>query len=201
LALPISENNIILIMDIKEQFEQEFTRLVYNLKAINERWITIHPHGEDSEDYRRLKIEDGETPKEAIERVFKKDDKKEKGKKPSLSIIERIEQKRADSDYAYAKMQEVYREISKFKRKLDDLIGNITDNEEIRKIVDKFREENKEEEQQLIKKKDIADKEFQKKEEEFKEFKSQLADEIANRIVDKYVDVIGELVDNLEKLL
>lgn len=65
-------------MDIREQFEQEFTRLVYNLKAINERWITIHPHVEDSEDYRRLKIEDGETPKEAIERVFKKEDKKEK---------------------------------------------------------------------------------------------------------------------------
>ena len=28
-----------------------------------------------------------------------------------------------------------------------------------------------------------------------------LADEIAKRIVDKYVDAIGELVDNLEKLL
>lgn len=49
-------------------------------KIINEKWITIHPHGniEDEngkKDYRRLKLEDGETPKEAIERVYGKDDK------------------------------------------------------------------------------------------------------------------------------
>lgn len=42
------------------------------LEAINDaRWITIHPHGEDSDDYRRLKLKDGETPKEAIKRVYK----------------------------------------------------------------------------------------------------------------------------------
>lgn len=39
-------------------------------KAINEdKWITIHPHGDDSEDYRRLKLKDGETPKEAMQRM------------------------------------------------------------------------------------------------------------------------------------
>lgn len=32
-------------------------------------------------------------------------------------------------------------------------------------------------------------------------YNESLADEIAKRIVDKYVDAIGELVDNLEKLL
>lgn len=47
----------------------------YINKVDNERWITIHPHGEDSDDYRRLKLEDGETPKEAIDRVYKKEDK------------------------------------------------------------------------------------------------------------------------------
>ena len=36
----------------------------------NERWITIHPHGKDSDDYRRIKLEDGETPKEAIDRIY-----------------------------------------------------------------------------------------------------------------------------------
>lgn len=46
------------------------------LKAVNEKWITIHPHGDDSDDYRRIKLEDGETPKEAIDRVYKKDNKK-----------------------------------------------------------------------------------------------------------------------------
>lgn len=86
-------------MDIKEQFEKEFTRLVYNLKAINERWITIHPHGEDSEDYRRLKIEDGETPKEAIERVYKKE-VKEKTKEEL-----RQEQKQLYQDILKAKKE------------------------------------------------------------------------------------------------
>ena len=32
-------------------------------------------------------------------------------------------------------------------------------------------------------------------------YNESLADEIAKRIVDKYVDAIGKLVDNLEKLL
>ena len=58
------------------------------LKAIievyNDKWITIHPHGEDSDDYRRIKLEDGETPKEAIDRVYKKEDKKE-SKKEAIS--------------------------------------------------------------------------------------------------------------------
>ena len=39
----------------------------------NERWITIKPHGEDSDDYRRIKLEDGETPKEAIDRIYGND--------------------------------------------------------------------------------------------------------------------------------
>lgn len=40
-----------------------------------EKWITIHPHGEESDDYRRLKLEDGESPKEAIERTYGKGEK------------------------------------------------------------------------------------------------------------------------------
>lgn len=32
-------------------------------------------------------------------------------------------------------------------------------------------------------------------------YNENLANEVAQRIVDKYVDAIGELVDNLEKLL
>ena len=39
------------------------------LIASNEdRWITIHPHGDESDDYRRLKIKDGETVEEAMHR-------------------------------------------------------------------------------------------------------------------------------------
>lgn len=65
---------------IREEFIKEFERLANNLKARNEKWITIKPHGEESDDYRRIKLEDGETPKEAIDRIYKKDNKKEKTK-------------------------------------------------------------------------------------------------------------------------
>ena len=103
-------------MDIKEQFEQEFTRLVYNLKAINERWITIHPHGEDSEDYRRLKIEDGETPKEAIERVFKKDDKKQKSKEDLKK-----EQKQLYQDILKAKKDGNAEKARELRKRYDEI--------------------------------------------------------------------------------
>ena len=56
-------------------------------RIINERWITIHPHGEDSDDYRRLKLEDGESPKEAIDRVYKKEDKPDKLKQTVRSGV------------------------------------------------------------------------------------------------------------------
>lgn len=48
----------------------ERANIVFNCKVENEKWITIKPHGDDSDDYRRLKLEDGETPKEAIERQY-----------------------------------------------------------------------------------------------------------------------------------
>lgn len=60
------------VQEVKEQLKAIF-RTVIN----NDKWITIHPHGEESDDYRRLKLEDGESPKEAIDRVYKKEDKKQ----------------------------------------------------------------------------------------------------------------------------
>lgn len=53
----------------------ERANIVFNCKVENDKWITIKPHGDDSDDYRRLKLEDGETPKEAIDRVYKKKEK------------------------------------------------------------------------------------------------------------------------------
>ena len=40
-----------------------------NLEADNDKWITIHPNGEDSKG-RPLLLKDGESPKEAIERAY-----------------------------------------------------------------------------------------------------------------------------------
>ena len=55
----------------------------------NEKWITVHPNKENPDDYRRLKVEDGETSKEAVDRKYgkkkekepEKDDKKDKEEK------------------------------------------------------------------------------------------------------------------------
>jgi len=41
----------------------------------NEKWITVHPNKENPDDYRRLKVEDGETSEEAVERKYGKDKK------------------------------------------------------------------------------------------------------------------------------
>lgn len=67
-------NNI--ITDNQEDFNPDMKKQ----EVVNDKWITIKPHGKDSDDYRRIKLEDGETPKEAIERTYKKEDS-EKGKK------------------------------------------------------------------------------------------------------------------------
>lgn len=54
----------------------ERANIVFNSKTeiLNDKWITIKPNGEDSKG-KHLLLKDGETPKEAIERVYKKEDK------------------------------------------------------------------------------------------------------------------------------
>lgn len=48
-----------------------------DLTAENEdKWITIHPNGEEGKG-KHLLLKDGETPKEAIDRVYRKEDKKQ----------------------------------------------------------------------------------------------------------------------------
>ena len=61
-----------------------------DLTASNEeKWITIKPHGEESDDYRRLKLEDGESPEEAIKRVYKDGKKEEKTKDENNDNLEK----------------------------------------------------------------------------------------------------------------
>lgn len=140
-------------MEILEQFEQEFTRLVYNLKAINERWITIHPHGEDSEDYRRLKLEDGETPKEAIDRVFKKEDK---GQKSAADLK--------------AEKSKLYQDILKAKKD-----GDIDKARELKKRYDEIEEQLKgdkkeqtpKDDKEIIKKIEELSKKYRELEKEY----------------------------------
>lgn len=77
--IEILENLIAVVKEHQGDFSSDDIRVLKGINRIlNERWITIHPHGEDSDDYRRIKLEDGETPKEAIDRIYKKEGKKEK---------------------------------------------------------------------------------------------------------------------------
>jgi hypothetical protein len=87
------------------------------LKAINEeKWITIHPHGdvEDEDghkDYRRIKLEDGETPKEAIERIYKKDNgKTDKGEKGN----EEVNGNKKETEDLSKRIQELEEKAKKF---------------------------------------------------------------------------------------
>lgn len=100
----------------------------------NERWITIKPHGEDSDDYRRLKLEDGETPKEAIDRVYKKKDKKEKKE----SYKDRLNKNIQKRDATYQAYLDVELERDKLSKELDALIADITDSDKINEIARDF---------------------------------------------------------------
>ena len=56
----------IIITDIQEDFNPDMKKN----EVFNDKWITIHPNGEDSKG-RPLLLKDGESPKEAIERSYK----------------------------------------------------------------------------------------------------------------------------------
>lgn len=73
------EFSINIITDIQEDFNPSVQnireyKLLQDLKKLvssveNDKWITIHPNGEDNKG-RPLLLKDGETPKEAIERTY-----------------------------------------------------------------------------------------------------------------------------------
>lgn len=154
---------------------------VYNAldRVFNEeRWITIKPHGDDSEDYRRLKLEDGETPKEAIDRIYKKD-KNTDTKEDKNDVSKRIDYK-----IYRQKENELYDKLSKIN--IDDYKGRIDEyNAEIRKIreersenLDKLKEAYKKEIER-IKNIDINKLSYQ----EIENFEKDLKD-IYNDIMD-----------------
>ena len=101
-------------MDNKVNKTTKLVMLVLNRLVKNAsdegKWITIKPHGEDSEDYRRLKLEKGETPKQAIERVYKKDD----AEKEEHKLSEQIKTKTKD----YKEKKEQLVKLEKSYKKL-----------------------------------------------------------------------------------
>ena len=130
---------------------QELNRLVKNASDEG-KWITIKPHGEDSEDYRRIKLEDNETPKEAIERIYKKgvDKKKELTEK-----IRNLTKDKFDKKQYYEKIEKentkLYNAYQKLQRTKFIINGdNIASEEEIENAYDKFSKK-RDERNELVK--------------------------------------------------
>ncbi len=129
-------------------------RLGELIASNEERWITVHPHGDDSEDYRRLKLEDGETPKQAIDRVFKKEDKSNNDKEKSEKELKEekkqlyqdilIAKKKGDKE-THHKLLERYKEIERILKgekepeKKDEKEEN--NNDKIKNQIDSLKKE------------------------------------------------------------
>lgn len=102
----------------------------------NEKWITVHPNKENPDDYRRLKVEDGETSKEAVERKYGKDkdekketEKAEKGDNKSLhdmtdeqltKMEDDAEEKVSKYFEAKEKAKEEYKKIKELKEYIEE---------------------------------------------------------------------------------
>lgn len=115
------------------------------------RWITIKPHGDDSEDYRRLKLRKGESPKEAIDRVYKKEDKdkdkdkekeKEKEKKEDNIDTDFNNLKNTTEKVEYFKKLDISKLTYKKLEKVQDLLEvflleslEFSDRKELQKIL------------------------------------------------------------------
>lgn len=76
------------VQEVKEQLKNIFRQVINN-----DKWITIKPNGEENKG-KHLLLKDGESPKEAIDRVYKKEDKKESDTKDGgESILDTIERR------------------------------------------------------------------------------------------------------------
>lgn len=93
----------------------ERANIVFNSKTeiVNDKWITIHPNGEDGKG-RHLLLKDGETPKEAIERTYSKTSKKDKDGTESKANKEHLDKALRSVEKIMDKGQ-----IDRFKKHLE----------------------------------------------------------------------------------
>ena len=160
----------------------------------NERWITIKPHGEDSDDYRRLKLEDGETPKEAIDRVYKKKDKKNK----KQSYKDRLNKNIQEREAKYQAYLDVELERDKLAKELDALIADITDSDKINEIARDFANKHYDEISKINEKSLKAHDIYTSRDKEFLESLETISGELKEIDLDKATK--EELEDVLEAI-
>lgn len=125
----ILQDIIALLQDYNFAENNCYDQQIYNglYRIFNERWITIHPHGdvEDEDgkkDYRRLKLEDGESPREAIKRAYGSS-QKEKNKE----VTETREKIRAQVKGEFDK-REYYKKLDRNASKLWQAYSKLAEN-------------------------------------------------------------------------
>lgn len=101
----------------------ERANIVFNSKTevINDKWITIHPNGEDNKG-RPLLLKDGESPREAIERTYKKEEIIDK------KILENLQRHRANNNKENTDMA-LLDELKKLITKVENDKGEDMDDE------------------------------------------------------------------------
>lgn len=186
-----------------------YERLGEYIAQNEERWITIHPHGEDSEDYRRLKLEDGESPKEAIDRVYKKEGKEESEKKKEdkkgllkeNAVEEKIEEARKKFDEQSQEYTKIVKEINDYENNVYKQMEKIEEIEERNKFFENYRKEHKEEEEKLIEKRNKAYENYLEAEKRYEKFKEELANEYLQIDVENLdKEEFDNFIHNLKRL-
>lgn len=114
--------------------------------ANNERLITVKPHG-DEEKGRHLKLEDGETPKNAMKRQWGVDlDKKKKDKEEKDKPSDGADKKQEKSSDTVKKSQDIKKEIDSLEKELDSFYEKEAEiNEKREKIYKELKEKYKDE--------------------------------------------------------
>ena len=167
------------------KFFEALSEVIADFCVENDKWITIHPHGEDSEDYRRLKLEDGESPKEAIDRVYKKDNKGKEEKKSPKSIKERYDEGKKELDKLYDRKTEIEYELSKHRQKVYSIVKDIPDLDKIKKLEAEYLEKHKEEIEPLLKEENKISELITKENAKFEEIKANIAKELVDIDINK----------------
>lgn len=190
----ISEFKDTLYTTIAEGISKRLGELI----ASNEdKWITIYPHGDESDDYRRLKIKEGETVEDAMHRQGyyskrqAKDEKLKKEQKNFKTHVENIQNEIRKFDDKY---DEIESKLSVHRRNIYQMYEDFI-REEADKNKEKYIEEHKEELEKLTLEQNQISEDRLKKHKELDAFLEKEVETVLN------VEIGNLDKDSLDKLI
>ena len=157
---------------LNTELSEEDRKVINGLSEIffvenDEKWITIKPHGKDAEDYKRLKLRDGETPKEGMKRVYGVDIGKGKDNKNDEEIKKEIETLKRKQNIVGkdTKMYQIYG--GKIKELEDKLNGEETPQEQPKEQPEEQPKENPKDDKEILKQIEDLSEEYWKADKEY----------------------------------